>query len=481
MNRALRAFKYLLGLEALLNLSLGLAALNLPGGLIRFLSQAPIGSAVGWMDVVLLVRIVGGLFLALAFFFSVVATTARNANAASWCAGSLRGILGLSRWWLLLPAGGGLAFLGWVDVIMGGMTLFSLLRLDEGCPPVAAISALRRKLRLASGTILLLLLVAASGAFWLEFMRAEPARPLNTSEEHFKYGSIGNEKSRGLPLYIFEALPEAFPDKLPGGWQALGFRFEPGHAAPIGFSERTVGFPAISPNCALCHSGTYRTAAGEPAQLAPGAPAAQLDFHAFLNVLFACGADPRFTDGTLLDRIRARHPLSKLDSAAYKYVLLPALAQGLQVGQKDFEWMRYQPVAGPGRMDAAALLKFNILRLPYDGAISISSTRNLWRQREGYTKVHRWSGGGRELAEENMLAAGLLLVLQPGWLDASSFTAMTNYFATLRPPKFPLPINEILVRKGEAIFHQECAECHAPDGAAFNRITSLKRLGVDRE
>ncbi|MGH8059252.1 MAG: cytochrome c, partial [Candidatus Entotheonellia bacterium] len=35
-------------------------------------------------------------------------------------------------------------------------------------------------------------------------------------EDHFKYGSIGNEADAGVPYWIWKVLPKMFPEKLPG-------------------------------------------------------------------------------------------------------------------------------------------------------------------------------------------------------------------------------------------------------------------------
>src|SRR4051794_9308261 len=84
-----------------------------------------------------------------------------------------------------------------------------------------------------------------------------------SDEEHFKYGSIGNDGASGLPYPIWVALPKVFPDLLPGpgGYASLGLRWEAGRDqsnAPIGFSRARVGFERMAINCAFCHFTSYR-------------------------------------------------------------------------------------------------------------------------------------------------------------------------------------------------------------------------------
>src|ERR1035438_2670427 len=43
-----------------------------------------------------------------------------------------------------------------------------------------------------------------------------------SNEDHFKYGSTGGERSSGIPYSIWMALPELFPQSLPGRGERLG-------------------------------------------------------------------------------------------------------------------------------------------------------------------------------------------------------------------------------------------------------------------
>ena len=74
---------------------------------------------------------------------------------------------------------------------------------------------------------LLLLIVLAIVGLWL-FLQLSADEPVDYAdiEEHFKYGSIGSEPGGSLlsthggvlpPYWVFRALPEICPDRLPGG------------------------------------------------------------------------------------------------------------------------------------------------------------------------------------------------------------------------------------------------------------------------
>jgi mono/diheme cytochrome c family protein len=476
MNGSLKTFKDLLFLEALFCLTAGIVALILPDGLIELLTQSagnpgePVGGVV-------LGRLFGGALIGLGLFHLSVAWSAKRIDAVVCVAATIRAAAGTIRWSVLV--GGAVSFqvLGWADLALAVFTFTALLGANTQFDPdtIPNGKVWRRTYLWAFGAVIVLL----GWQLYVQAIRVTPAPRLASAEEHFKYGSFGNEKARGIPLYVFEALPDAFPDKLPGGWRSLGFLYEEGRNYPVGFSKSISGFPGISPNCALCHTGAYRTTTDGKQMIVPGAPSELLNFHGFLQFLFAAGKDERFVDGTLLAAIEKRHELGGWEKAFYKYALLPGLAVGLRLGEKDFGWLKLEPTAGPGRLDAGSLLKFNLLRLPYDGLLSTSEIRNVWNQNAGYTNFHRWSGGGKKLQQENTLAAALFLFLQTGLFDAESFDRMTNYFGPLEPPKYPLVLDTDLATAGEKIFRRECAGCHAEDGARIGQITPNTELGVN--
>ena len=67
-----------------------------------------------------------------------------------------------------------------------------------------------------------------------------------------------------MPYWIWLVLPRIFPEYLPrpGGYASLGMLARDGHEMPIGLSKVTVGFPRVGINCAMCHTASFRAAAG---------------------------------------------------------------------------------------------------------------------------------------------------------------------------------------------------------------------------
>lgn len=470
----------LLRLEAVTCLAFGLGAIAAPEGLVRLLLQAPVGSTIAGLDAVTAARLTSLLVLGLAVLHLVASRLHWHPQQMTWAASVARVAFGLARWLVLFRLPWVLPVIGWVDLALAVWTVVERLRLGVPTPPAPHDPTVARQQRVVCAAVLGVA-VALLGAAVLLAPQLAQVPHYASDEEHFKHGSLDAPLVPGLPFYVFEALPGAFPDRLPGGWESLGFLFEAGHDSPIGFARRTVlGVPMASANCALCHSTAYRATPDAPRTIVPTAPAGALDFHGFLNFLLAAGADARFTDGTLLREIRRRHELGWWEDALYGRVLLPALATGLQLAPREFTWMSQEPAAGPGRMDAGSFLKFNLLRLPHDGTLATSDFRPLWNQRAGYATAHRWSGGGQRLEQENMLAAALFHLLLPPLLDEAAYARATNFMVRAEPPRFPGAVDAPLAARGGELFRKACAICHEAGGAEFNRIAPLARLGVDR-
>ena len=115
---------------------------------------------------------------------------------------------------------------------------------------------------------------------------AQPAAA-DSIEDHFKYGSIGTEKTVGVPFPIWRVLPIVFEDKLPKrpgtGYERLGFVSE-GRDRPIGTTNKD---GRIGLNCATCHTGTVRDDAAAAPRIVLGMPAHQIDLQGYARFLTA--------------------------------------------------------------------------------------------------------------------------------------------------------------------------------------------------
>jgi hypothetical protein len=340
---------------------------------------------------------------------------------------------------------------------------------------------IRRWIRLA---LLLLLGLGLSGGFWLwqNLFRRAPLPIFDTPEAQFKYGALGYGtmgELQGFPLYLWQVLPEVFADKLPrpGGWSAFGLVTEPGMEYPVGFASVTVGFPGLVPNCALCHSGTVRQQPGDPPRLILGAPAHQLDFDAFNDFVFACADDPRWTTATLLPRIEKVARLTWSERIFYR-VLIPALRDKIRAQKAAFAWQSSRPPAGCGRTDAFNRFKINVLKLPDDGTIGTSDFPPIWNQARREGLWMHWNGSGNRLRDENLLSV-LPVIKAPAEFDSNSFEIVHAFLSKLPPPAFPFPIDAAKSARGQTLFKQHCADCHAFGGAKTGDVTPAEQIGTD--
>jgi mono/diheme cytochrome c family protein len=67
--------------------------------------------------------------------------------------------------------------------------------------------------------------------------------------------------------------------------------------------------------------------------------------------------------------------------------------------------------------------------------------------------------------------------------EEHTFGDIQAYLLTLRPPRYPFPIDAGLAHQGEALFHQTCARCHGTYGAHEsypNKVVPIDVIGTDR-
>src|SRR6185503_19540447 len=123
------------------------------------------------------------------------------------------------------------------------------------------LSMIRRALTLLGLAVVLLGVLAGIWAF----VSITTDRPVTyeSIEEHFKYGSIGSEPGRDLPIGVSR--------------------------------RRRLGIEQVGLNCAVCHTGTVReTPAAEP-RIVLGMPANRLDLQGFVQFVLECSLDNRLT------------------------------------------------------------------------------------------------------------------------------------------------------------------------------------------
>lgn len=339
--------------------------------------------------------------------------------------------------------------------------------------------AIRQKTKWTILVISVVVLAVVGFGLWDQLARKGQPAIYDDPEEHFKYGGIGLKQ--GFPFYLWTVMPEVFADLLPrpGGWEVFGL-IDEGRGYPVGFARQTVGFPGLSPNCALCHTGRYRTSEDAEPVVVPGAPAGALDFHAFNQFVFAAANDPRFDPDVLMPAIEARFELTFTERWVYRTVLLPTVGKTLRQQGAGAAWMASRPAAGCGRFDAFNLFKISVLGLPDDGSVGTSDYPPLWNQGAREGQYLHWNGSGNDLRQDDLMSVYPLNQGPSGFLP-QSFEKVMDYLHDLPPAKFPFAIDAEAAARGEVTYEAHCATCHAFDGERVGQVTAQHEVGTDPE
>lgn len=346
----------------------------------------------------------------------------------------------------------------------------------------AGISTSLKKPAVQAGLAVVVILIAIVGyVLWDNLLRAEPEIVYASDQDHFKYGAIGLGSDSRVPYWIWKVLPEMFPEKLPGpgGWASLGLIYEPGHDLPVGFAKRHIGYDSVEANCALCHTGVLQMTAGGPQQVILGGPAHILDLQSFQRFLYGCAADPRFTPDNVMAAIAKQSKLGPIESLVYRYLLIPGTKEGLVEQQQAYAWQDSRPQQGRGRTDTFNPTKFNVFHMPDDHTIGTVDLPQIWNQKPRVNLYLHWDGNNNNINERNY-AAAMAIGATPQSVIQTSFKRVTDFLLTLQPPKYPFPVNQEQAARGQAIFTQQCAMCHAFGNAKTGQVEDIADIGTDR-
>ena len=342
----------------------------------------------------------------------------------------------------------------------------------------------RRVLFIAGGVILLLIIWAAH-----RFTRDVPVVYENI-EDHFKYGSTGGERASGIPYSIWMALPELFPEYLPGkGLQSLGFIFEPGKDLPVGVSKRNVqGIDRVFLNCAVCHVGTVRDTPASTPRIIVGMPSNTVDLEGFQKFLSDCALDEKFTAGRIIPVIERMGTDDALNRLLLRAVGVDLMRDRLLMLRQRFAFVNREPPFGPGRFDTfnppKVLLNFRMDNLPEDEWIGVCDFPSIWHQRLRQGMQLHWDGNNTSVDERNRSAAFGTGAIPPT-LDRPSLQRTADWLLDAGPPAYPYPIDRELAARGKPVFAEYCADCHGASGTDFTgkyvgQVTPIDRIKTDR-
>ncbi len=342
----------------------------------------------------------------------------------------------------------------------------------------------RRFCRIALVVVLLAVVYLA-----LRFTRDTPVTYADATE-HFKYGSTGGERDAGIPVALWNVLPDLFAKYLPGqGLASLGFIFETNRAFPIGVSERNVqGVDRVFLNCAVCHVGTVRDTPASPRRIIIGMPANNMDLQSFERFLFAAARDEDFYSTRLVDEIAKRKSDDLLNRLLFRYYAVDVARQRLITLAQRFSFMDREPDTGPGRVDTfnppKVLLNFRMDTLPTNEWVGNCDLTSIWNQGKRQGMRLHWDGNNDSVEERNRSAA-YGTGATPPTIDRASVQRMKDYIWTNTPPPWPYGIDSAKSARGGKIYDQYCAKCHGKSGSDFTgeyvgKVTPIEKIGTDR-
>lgn len=335
-------------------------------------------------------------------------------------------------------------------------------------------------------------LVIAGICLVLRFTSNSPVS-YDNPQDRFKYGSTGGEIDSGIPYSVWKALPELFPEYLPGkGYASLGFLYEEGKDLPIGVSMRRVqGVDRVFFNCAICHAGSYRKAPSDTPQYVVGMPSNTVDLRGFYEFLFNSAKSEKFNPGLILAEIK-RQGIHEdlLNRTILRYYAIFVMQNSL-VGRSDrLSFIMSEPEFGPGRIDtfnpAKALLNFRMDKAPDSEKIGVADFPSIWNQRQREGMQLHWDGNNTSVDERNRSAA-FGTGAYPPTLDRNYLHWVEGWLLDAKPPKYPYSIDQGRATRGAQIYATLCAECHGKNGQEFHAgeaklgaVTPIEYIGTDR-
>jgi len=321
-------------------------------------------------------------------------------------------------------------------------------------PPVTYVETqLRRRRRLLLPVAIVLVLLALIGLVVVVLGLVAAMRlTVNRTEAfpdivaHFEHGSIGADQSSGIPFWVWQALPRLFPAEFDGrlDYRAFGFLYNTDahgqqEPLPIGISKRNFrGVDLVWFNCAVCHTGTYRTSEGAARVMVSG-----------------------MREGFIERRSR----------------LQPFLAD--------------QQPWGPGRVDTFnpyKLVQMDMLlsAIAPDERHGASDFPSIFNQRPREGMQLHWDGNNSSLDERN-LSAALGAGVTPETVDHAAIKRVKEWLLDLHPPRSPHQVDPAAAERGRAIYMNACAVCHGYqgsdryvfEGAKLGTVEPNSQLGTD--
>src|SRR3954468_2965133 len=357
--------------------------------------------------------------------------------------------------------------------------------------------------------------------------KIDPAQIPKWSADDLDFFLHGSMSTEVVPERVLRAFMKIYPDLFPASDLAyLGLIPDPGFGWPIGFSRKAEvkhlgGLSAVGINCASCHvaqinsSGskeplrilgatshfnveaffgsvivsTFKTSEPGSMKLFLGAyfsnPALDAAWEAqqakitetmaanpFGGKNVAAGDLNQIAPGDL-EMAPDAADLPKVAHSMLK--LFHNIRAALHVPDQPPE--KAPPASGPGRNDAFGILAASLLNKPQPYA---PTKFGLVWDVDKRTWVH-WDGNTKSPIARNLLASlglGAPLHGKRADMDFAVVKRQTDLSESIRPPKYPLSVDQAAAKRGAVHFDSKCASCHGgPE--SDKRLYSIADVGTD--
>jgi mono/diheme cytochrome c family protein len=343
----------------------------------------------------------------------------------------------------------------------------------------------RRKRGLA---LAVLLLVGGALAYYFWPRRPEPISA-EAGRAYFHDRDLGSPYHTGIPYALALATMERHPELLGGNrdefCDKFGVLFDPDKpdGLPVGFvlhHDRRTGADFVMTNCSLCHTGLI------DGQFVTGLGNRNLRINALNQAIKQVAGAPDFNADTLLPAAEAAAARRGLSWGWRQRAAVRAAVRKLQelATSEASAWAGLDGVdAGPGRNTAIEFAK-GTSGVPVAPPYGFAKYPVVWTY-----PLRRTFGWDGSLAGDHAL--GLAAVefnkgMPPEDIlhGRERWYSLFEYLKTIRPPRYPRPIDQDLAARGAGLFGQHCSGCHGtygPDGAESYQETviDLGRVKTD--
>jgi len=116
--------------------------------------------------------------------------------------------------------------------------------------------------------------------------------------------------------------------------------------------------------------------------------------------------------------------------------------------------------------------------MEHDDSIGTSDYPSVWNQRPREGMQLHWDGNNTSVDERNKSAA-LGAGVTPSTIDLDRLRRIENWLLDFKAPAYPYSIDDALAAKGEPIYQQHCASCHAFGAQFVGTVTPIDKIDTD--